>query len=223
MKKIWIITAMQEEAELIIEKYNLIKTKKLLNINIFEGNIWEKEIILLLSWMWKIQSSLWTSFLILNYNPQLIINIWVAWNISNKKVKVWDVFLPTTFYQHDFYIPFEWAHDIYARSAININKSKIWLEEDFNIIDFSVNVTWDQFIENKKDIEVLKNRFNPDTVEMEAFSILSVAREYNMLDRCTIIKAVSDSADEKASDNIFENIKIAMNNSIKVLDYYLKN
>jgi nucleoside phosphorylase len=29
-------------------------------------------------------------------------------------------------------------------------------------------------------------------VEMEAFAILSVAREYNALDKCVVIKAVSD-------------------------------
>jgi hypothetical protein len=31
-----------------------------------------------------------------------------------------------------------------------------------------------------------------DICEMEAFVILSVAREYNMLDKCVVIKAVSD-------------------------------
>jgi len=76
-------------------------------------------------------------------------------------------------------------------------------------------------VDNLGVIEKLKNRFNPDTVEMEAFSVLSVAREYNLLDRCTIIKAVSDSADEGASDNIFENMNIAMNNSVRVLDDFI--
>lgn len=214
---------MDEEAELIINRYNLKQTNKLINISVFEGNIWDKELIFVLSWMWKIQSSLWTSFLIENYNPDTIINIWVAWNISDSKVKVWDVFLPTTFYQHDFYVPFAWTHDEYANSWILIPEKSYDIQKDFNIISSSINVTWDQFIENKDTIKTLKSKFNADTVEMEAFSILSIAREYSVLDKCIIIKAVSDSADEDASENIFENIKIAMNNSIKVLDYYLKN
>jgi nucleoside phosphorylase len=33
---------------------------------------------------------------------------------------------------------------------------------------------------------------------MEAFAILSVAREYNMLEKCIIIKAVSDGANSDA-------------------------
>jgi nucleoside phosphorylase len=57
---------------------------------------------------------------------------------------------------------------------------------------------------------------------MEAFSILSVAREYNMLNKCLVIKAISDSANHEATDNLFNNISLAMNNSIKVLDYFLK-
>jgi nucleoside phosphorylase len=58
---------------------------------------------------------------------------------------------------------------------------------------------------------------------MEAFSILSVAREYDMLNKCLIIKAVSDSANHEATDSLFKNITLAMNNSIKVLDYFLTN
>jgi nucleoside phosphorylase len=33
---------------------------------------------------------------------------------------------------------------------------------------------------------------------MEAFSILSVAREYGKLDKCVVIKAVSDGANSDA-------------------------
>jgi nucleoside phosphorylase len=35
---------------------------------------------------------------------------------------------------------------------------------------------------------------------MEAFAVASVAREFNSLDKCIFIKAISDGADNEAKD-----------------------
>jgi nucleoside phosphorylase len=56
---------------------------------------------------------------------------------------------------------------------------------------------------------------------MEAFAILSVAREYEALDKCVVIKAVSDWADNEAKDAHMDNLEFAMNNSIIVLELVL--
>jgi|TARA_Y100001960_G_C13923048_1_gene470879 nucleoside phosphorylase len=56
---------------------------------------------------------------------------------------------------------------------------------------------------------------------MEAFSILSVAREYDALDKCVVIKAVSDGADSEAKDAHMDNLEFAMNNSVDVLELVL--
>ena len=56
---------------------------------------------------------------------------------------------------------------------------------------------------------------------MEAFAILSVAREYNMLDKCVVIKAISDGADNQAKDAHMENLDFAMKNSVDVLELIL--
>lgn len=224
MKRFWILTAMHEEAELIIKKYNLKEDKKLVNITVFTWKIQDNSITLILSWLWKIQASIWTCFLLENYKVDFIINIWLAWNISDKNIQVWDIVIPKDFFQHDFTISFPWIHDIYAKESIKIPSLMInaTIKQDFKIIFWWINVTWDQFIEDLLTIKKLKEKFNPDTVDMEAFSILSVAREYNMLNKCLVIKAISDSANHEATDNLFNNISLAMNNSIKVLDYFLK-
>jgi len=111
LKKV-IITAMQEEADLIIKKFWLKEKEKKNNITIYE---WTREsedgtddIVLVLSWIWKIQAAIAMTHILENYSPDKIVNIWIAWNLNNTDAKVGDVFLPNTFIQHDMYLPFDW-------------------------------------------------------------------------------------------------------------------
>jgi nucleoside phosphorylase len=56
---------------------------------------------------------------------------------------------------------------------------------------------------------------------MEAFSVLSVAREYEALDKCVVIKSISDKADSSASTDQEANLQLAMENGVLVLDLVL--
>ncbi len=222
-----IITAMKEEADLIIKKFDLKEEKKLKNISIYEWYRdldWEKEkIVLALSWIWKIQSSIATTYLFENYQIDKLVNIGIAWSLNNMDVKVGDVYLPNTFVQHDMYLPFEGEHLDYAKKPIFLNYA-IWENIDLNKFGLVLNwvcATWDEFVDNEDRINDLNNSFAADICEMEAFSVLSVAREYDSLDKCVVIKAVSDWADNDAKDDHMNNLDFAMNNSIWVLEIVL--
>ena len=222
-----IITAMKEEADLIIKKFDLKEVKKLKNISIYEWNRdsnWEKEkIVLALSWIWKIQSSIATTYLFENYEIDKLVNIGIAWSLNNMDVKVWDVYLPNTFIQHDMYLPFEGEHLDYAKKPIFLNYA-IWENIDLNKFGLVLNwvcATWDEFVDNEDRINDLNNSFAADVCEMEAFSVLSVAREYDALDKCVVIKAVSDWADNDAKEDHMNNLDFAMENSIWVLEIVL--
>jgi adenosylhomocysteine nucleosidase len=220
---------MQEEADLIIKKYNLNEEKSDSIPNWIKIFKWEKqnydedcidEIILVLSWIWKIQATLATTYLLENYEINKIINIWIAGNLDNWDVKIWDVFIPNTFIQHDIYLPFEWEHLDYAKKPIFLDYA-IWENYDlkkFGLILSGVCLTWDQFIDNKEITQELREKYSADIVEMEAFAILSVARAYWVLDKCVVIKAVSDWADSEAKDAHMNNLEFAMENSISVLE-----
>jgi len=227
-----IITAMKQEADLIIKKYNLkeFKDSKIPNtLKIFK---WERknydedcidEIILVLSWIWKIQASMATTYLLENYEVNKLVNIWIAWNLDNQDVKVGDVFLPNTFIQHDMYLPFDGEHLDYAKKPIFLDYA-IWENYDlqkFGLILSWVCLTWDQFIDDKEKVRELREKFSADIVEMEAFAVLSVARAYNLLDKCVVIKAISDWADSDAKDAHMDNLEFAMENSISVLELVL--
>jgi len=216
---IWIITAMAEEAQFIIDLYQLEEVEKLQNIKIYKKN----NIVLALTWIGKIQASIGTTILFEKYNPEYIINIWIAWNTwKETNSKVWDIFIIKKIYQHDGYLPFDWEHLYYFNKAIELNQdSKIFTElqnKDFNIYLEWICATGDQFIDDEEKIEKIKNATNAQVVEMEAFAVASVCREYNKLDKLIIIKAISDNADKNAHSEHENNLEIAMKNSIKVLE-----
>lgn len=222
-----IITAMKEEAEIIIKKFDLKETNKLKNIKIFEGkrvgDDGEENIILVLAWIGKIQASIATTYLLENYSVDKIINIWIAGNVSGTDLKIWDVVLPNTFIQHDIYLPFEWEHLDYAKNPIFLEYA-VWENYDLQKFWLMLNwvcVTWDEFIDNEEKISDLRINFWADVCEMEAFAILSVAREYDMLDKCIVIKAVSDGADNEAKEAHMTNLDFAMENSVSILDFIL--
>lgn len=223
-----VITAMKEEWDLIVQRFGLKEVKKLENITIYEGirevDGENERIVLVNSGIGKIQSAIATSYILENYDVEKLINVWIAWNIGgNDDVKVWDVFIPNTFIQHDIYLPFEWEHLDYAKKTIfleyaigqNYDLSK------FGLILSGICVTWDQFIDDTEKVTDLREKFWADVCEMEAFSILSVAREYGKLDKCVVIKAISDGADTDAIEGHMSNLEFAMNNSIDVLELVL--
>ena len=222
-----IITAMKEEAELIIKKFNVKETKSLKNIKIFEWtrswDDWEENLVLVLWWIWKIQAAIATTYLLENYSVDKIINIWIAGNLTGNDLKVWDVILPNTFIQQDMYLPFEWEHLDYAKKPIFLEYA-IWENYDlqkFWLILNWVCVTGDEFVDKEERISKLRVDFWADICEMEAFAILTTAREYGILDKCIVIKAISDWADNEAKDAHMNNLEFAMENSIAILEFVL--
>lgn len=212
---IGIITAMQEEAEHIIKMYWLKNTKKLKNISIYEND----NIVLALAWIWKVQASIWVTYLFLNYEISKLINIGIAWSLLWKNASIWDVFLVNKISQHDMYLPFDWSHLDYAKREIVINNN-IFLDWDFEfkLVNNSYCLTGDQFIDDNNKVSELRGKYNADVIEMEAFAVASVAREFDKLDNCIFIKAISDWADSDAKDAHMWNLDFAMQNSLKVLE-----
>lgn len=215
----WILCAMPDEANIIIEKYNLKQIKTYKEISVYK---WEN-IVLVKSGIGKIQATMWTMILLQHWEFEKIINIWIAWNSwKQENALPWDVFLIDKVIQHDIYLPFEWEHLNYAKWEIEIC-SKINIEwMDFNIFDESICATWDQFIDDDKVVENIVKNHNADVVEMEAFAFLSVLREFDLLDKAYVIKSVSDAANKEARKAHESNLELAMQNGVKVLDVLLK-
>lgn len=205
---------MKEEAEYIINLFNLQEIKSFKTIKIFKNN----NIVLILTGIGKIQASLGTAILIENYKLEKIINIGIAgFTWKNTKTNIWDVFLVKKVLQHDWYLPFNWEHLDYFKKPIKIQIPKINNKFTFRIFEW-ICASWDQFIDNKNKIQLIKNKFDADIVEMEAFAIAAVCSEYKFLEKLIIIKAISDAWDQQAITDHEKNLDLAMKNSIKVLN-----
>lgn len=219
MQKVAIITAMREEADHIISLYTLTQTKKLQNITIYEND----GIVLALAGIGKVQASIAVTYLFLNYEISKLINIGIAWSLLGTNAGIWDVFLVNKLSQHDMYLPFDGAHLDYAKKEIVIS-SQVEIDEtefSFWVTKNAYCLTWDQFIDNANKVLELATAYNADVIEMEAFAVASVAREFGALERCIFIKAISDGADNDAKDAHMWNLDFAMENSIKVLQKIL--
>ncbi len=214
IKRFWIITAMDDEAQIIIDFLKLKLSKSYDKIKIYEKSWY----ILALTWMWKIQASIWASILCAEYWVNSLINIWVAWNLNGERVKIWDVFLIKEIIQHDMYLPLPWDLD-YAKWKIKINFQSGISPNEFNFWfhENGICVTWDQFIDDANKSNQLRQDTWADIAEMEAFWVASVAREFWILDNTVIIKSVSDGANNDANNWLYDNLQFAMNNSIQVL------
>ena len=220
MKKYGILTAMKDEADIIIKKYNLEFFVKTGNMSFYEN----EDVILCLSWIWKVQAAIATTTLIEKFSPHTLINIGIAWNVNPKKINIWDVVLVESCSQHDIYLPFSWSHNDYLKAPIFIESvSAEWKKFNFSVIENGKCITWDQFIDNKSKVKMLGQIHSADCIEMEAFAFLSAAREFDQLENCIVIKWISDGADSQAKTDHEDNLELAMNNSVVILDSIISN
>lgn len=224
-----IITALPLEAELIIKKYALKENKTLWSLKIYCGtrinpeDQSKEDIVLMILWEGKIQSAFATTYLMENYDVTKVVNIWVVWNLNPEVLKIGDVILPNTFIQHDFYMPKSIDFHKDQRAPIFLEYA-VWEEYDFEKFSLHLSgicATGDQFVDTKEHIEDIRNTFEADIVDMEAYSILAILRNYDVLDKAVVIKSVSDWADDSAVDDVMKNLNAAMHNAVAILDFVL--
>jgi len=223
----WIITALWLEAELIIERFWLSLEKEFWTLKIYQ---WvrtieqeEEKIVLLVCWEGKTQSAFAATYLCENYSLEKIVNIWIVWNLNHELLSIWDVIIPNTFLMHDFYMPETIDFHKSQRAAIFLEYA-IW--EEYNLEKFKLHLswicaTWDQFIDNKDLQWEIVEKYWADIVDMEAYSILAVIRNYDLLDKAVVIKSVSDWADSNAQGNSMDNLNLAMKNAVDILEFTL--
>lgn len=137
--------------------------------------------------------------------------------------KIGEVFLVNKVSQHDMYLPFDGAHLDYAKKAIDLPLG----EGDFNfpegvtVSNHAHCLTGDQFLDQEEKIAQLKASYQAQVIEMEAFAVASVAREFDKKEKTLIIKAISDGANEEAKTAHMDNLDFAMEQSIKVLQHII--
>ena len=131
--------------------------------------------------------------------------------------------IPNTFLQHDVYIHESIDCLKYLREPIFTSFA---VGEDYDLEKFQLHlsgicVTGDQFIDNEDIKNELVDLYSADIVDMEAYAILSVAKNYDALEKVGVIKSVSDGADNTASNDHINNLEFAMQNALAILLFTL--
>ena len=231
MKKIWIIWAMQEEIDYLIESMKLSEQKD----QFFIWTIWEYEVVLVKSWIWKVNAAIAAQRLISEFKVELIINTWLAWAI-NKSLNMLDFVVSKDAVYHDFDFTELWCKpteipmmdtsafpwDLQWREKIIKCFEKNKNSEIFSghkIIEWRI-ASWDQFIADKEIKQHIIDVCNPDCVEMEWASIAHVCRCNKI--PFVIIRCMSDNADEKWADHFTFNTQIAGKISATLISETLK-
>lgn len=228
MKTIGIIGAMEEEIELLKSKIQNISEKKIKNISFFTWNIWNKKIILIRSWIAKVNATIATTLLIDRFWPDLIINTWTAWAID-PKLQIWDVIIADKIFHHDADVT-KFGYELWQ-----IPKMPKFFESDESLLEIAKNsLSWenfkthfgiiasgDQFVSTENQKNFLKNFDNLQAIEMESAAIAQTATIMEI--PFIIVRSISDNADGSAGISFEEFLKIASTNSATIVEKILEN
>ena len=231
MKKIWIIWAMQEEIDDILENMKNIQKKTPFYI----WNIWEYEVVLVRSWIWKVNAALTAQRLISEFWVELIINTWIA-GAMESGLNVLDFVVSKDAVYHDFDVtgfgykiteiprmetscfPWNTERNEKIKKCFEKNQNSE-LFQGHKLIEWRI-ASWDQFISDKATKQHIIEICNPACVEMEWTAIAHVCWCNKI--PFVILRCMSDSADEIWAQNYKFNDKIAAKMSATLVIESLK-
>ncbi len=221
---IGIIGAMSEELDAILNEVKNVEEIKLKVRTFYKGQINNKDVVLVLAGIGKVNAAITTSLLIENFNVNCIINIGVAGGQNGVKHK--DVIISREVLYHDVDVT---AFGKYKRGQIPgsealfyadenlLNKTKLILKE-LNF-DFKIGkvASGDQFVYSKDVISEVNELYSDIyAVEMEAGAIAHTATIYGI--PFIVYRSISDILDDENQNEDFNKfLELASKNASVVL------
>ena len=220
---IGIIGAMQPEVEAIVDLVDEKKINNVKSLAFIEGKINGKDVVIAQCGIGKVFAGMCAEAMILNYDLDYILNVGVAGTLS-EKLSVGSIAISKSLIQHDMDTS-PLGDPIGMISGINIieipaNKGVIWKVEEVVKslgINYEIGIiaSGDQFINDDKKKNYIKNTFGAIACEMEGAAVAQVAY-VNKVPFC-VIRAISDSADGSSHTDFFEFLKVAVENTKHVI------
>lgn len=222
---------MQEEIDDILENMKNIQKKTPFYI----WNIWEYEVVLVRSWIWKVNAALTAQRLISEFWVELIINTWIA-GAMESGLNVLDFVVSKDAVYHDFDVtgfgykiteiprmetscfPWNTERNEKIKKCFEKNQNSE-LFQGHKLIEWRI-ASWDQFISDKATKQHIIEICNPACVEMEWTAIAHVCWCNKI--PFVILRCMSDSADEIWAQNYKFNDKIAAKMSATLVIESLK-
>ena len=205
MKKIGVIGAMPEEIRLLKERMADVTEEKTAGLTVYSGTLHGKEVYLCQSGMGKVAAGAATQVLATKYGIEAIINSGIAGNMTGK-IGVGDVVLSKEVTYHDAQIDminqaYPFMSEYKGDRGLLAAAGKACRQTDTKYIEGRI-ATGDLFIGDSVLKKKIANFCDPDCVEMEGAAIAHIACKNDI--PFLIIRAMSDNADEKATQELVE-------------------
>lgn len=228
--RIGIIGAMPEEVASLIAEMSIEKKVKKAMMEFNHGRIYDKEVVIVVSGIGKVNAAVCTQILADDFNVDAVINVGIAGGIGTN-IYPGDVVVATDLVQHDMdttsfgdrpgQIPNMDVFDFKCDEKL-VELAKKACEEIKDINSFSGRiVSGDQFIANVEKIRWLSEEFGALSCEMEGASIAHVA--YLNQKPFVVIRSISDNANNGAHMDYEKFKEISVKNSNRILRTMLQS
>lgn len=230
MKKIGIIGAMEVEVALLKQDMKIQREVKKAGMDFCEGVLMGQEAVVVRSGIGKVNAAVCTQILVDEFQVEAVINTGIAGSL-NAEINIGDIVISTDVLHHDMdavnfgYEPGQIPQmDVFSFAADEKLASKA--EAVCNEVNPKIRVfrgrvvSGDQFIADK----VVKNRiaqqFHGFCTEMEGAAIAQAA--YLNEIPFVVIRAISDKADDSASEDYPTFEKKAVEHSVRLVEGLLR-
>lgn len=230
VQTIAVVGAMEQEIELLRESMANVKHVSFVKFSAYEGELAGKRMVLVLSGIGKVNAAVSTSWVIHQFAPDCIINTGSAGGLG-KGLKVGDVVIGETVAHHDVDVTafgYVWGQVPQLPAVFTSDSNLIRQAEkaaqvfEGAAVTQGLIVSGDRFVHSSEGVAEIRSHF-PDVkaVEMEAAAIAQTCHQLEV--PFVIIRAVSDSADEKADISFEEFLKTAAVSSAKMVTEIVKS
>lgn len=231
-----ILAAMSVEADPIKERMTDKETQTLLGIRFISGRLEGRPVVLAVTGAGKVNAAMATALLLDHFQPAEVIFTGIAGGL-NPDLQPGDVVIGSKLAQHDLgaiaptgyqpsavrnpatgkqnplYFPCDANLAAIARRAAG-QRALLTVDGSFRpakVVD-GVIVTGDVFVASAEKRSALHNDFQADAVEMEGAAVAQVCFQQQV--PFLVLRALSDSADEKAYKDLKASLKVAIQNSV---------
>lgn len=196
---------MEEEVTLLREKITNKKERTIVGFQYIEGQLFEKDVVLLRSGIGKVNAAMSTTILLQTFKPDYLINTGSAGGL-NPELEVGDVVISNEVRHHDVdatIFGYEYGQVPQMPASFKANEKLMDIAEQSakeignHAVVTGLITTGDSFINQPEKAAFIKSKFgNLQAVEMEAAAIAQVAHQYNI--PFVIIRSLSDIAGKES-------------------------
>ena len=226
MKKTGIIGAMDIEVEQLKKDMDIRREVKKAGMNFCEGVLKGQEIVVVRSGVGKVNAAVCAQILIDEFQVDAIINTGIAGSL-NADIDIGDIVISTDVVHHDMdavnfgyepgQIPQMDVFSFEADKELADRAEKVCREVNSDIKVFRGRVvSGDQFVADKAVKERISGLFHGYCTEMEGAAIAQTA--YLNKIPFVIIRAISDKADDSASEDYPTFEKKAVEHSVRLVE-----